>query len=56
MLACACKCVCIFACVWKEATRAVVAEWGYMMKFSGNLKSPIIEPGSEKKDGGCGGG
>ncbi len=36
-------------CVWQEATRAVGAEWGFMMKFSGNLKSPIIEPESEKE-------
>lgn len=44
-------CLHIYVCVWQEATRAVVAEWGFMMKFSGNLKSPIIEPESGKKDG-----
>lgn len=41
-------CASISLCVWQEATRAVRAEWGFMMKFSGNLKSPIIEPESEK--------
>lgn len=41
-------CTSISLCVWQEATRAVRAEWGFMMKFRGNLKSPIIEPESEK--------
>ena len=53
MYVCVCVCVCVRAgismCVRQEATRAVGAEWGFMMKFSGNLKSPIIEPESEKK-------
>lgn len=44
-------CASISLCVWQEATRAVGAEWGFMMKFSGNLKSPIIEPESEKHRG-----
>lgn len=38
----------IFVCL-AGGNRAVRAEWGFMMKFSGNLKSPIIEPESEKK-------
>lgn len=42
-------CLHIYMCVWREATRAVGAEWGFMMKFSGNLKSTIIEPESGKK-------
>lgn len=30
-------------CVWHEASRAEGAECGFMMKFSGNLKSPITK-------------